>query len=123
MGTHEYFSAYNAVANKHGIGEREMLVLLKAYARYKADEGLGKSEDMRGWMNEAYDILPRFNCFGEGRIYIPDSFKGAKEFWESDSTQIHWRLSVEGLRFAEDNTDLFDAAMPLFVAVIDVQNA
>ena len=123
MGTHEYFTAYDAVVNKHGIGEREMLVLLKAYAQYKADEGLGKAEGMRGWINESYGILPYFNRFGEERIYIPDSFGGAEEFWESDDSKIHWRLSEEGLKFVEDNTALFDAAKPLFVAVIDVQNA
>lgn len=123
MGTHEYFKAYNAVANKHGIGEREMLVLLKAYAQYKDDEGLGKSEDMCGWISGAYDILPRFNCFGEGRIYIPDSFQDAKGFWEQDLDNTHWRLSAEGRKFVEDDINLFDAAVPLLVAVMDVQNA
>ena len=119
MGTHEYFTAYNAVVNKHGIGEREMLVLLKAYAQYKADEGQEKPEDECGWMNAEYDIVPSFNRFGEGRIYIPDSFVGAKNFWEPDSDKAHWRLSAAGLNFVDDNPDLFDAAMSVLEAVVN----
>lgn len=110
MGTHEYFMAYNAVADKHGIGEREMLVLLKAYAQYKADEGQEKPENECGWMNAEYDIVPSFNRFGEGRIYIPDSFYGAKDFWETDASQKHWRLSPGGLKFVADNQGLYDAS-------------
>lgn len=119
MGTQEYFKAYDAVAYKHGIGIREMLVLLKAYAQYKADEGLGRSVDERGWMNDVYDILSCLNRFGEGSVYIPDSFVSAKDFWEPDSDKAHWRLSAAGLKFVNDNPDLIDAAMSVLVAVVN----
>ena len=115
----EYLSAYDAVKDKHGIGRREMLVLLNAYAQYKADEGSDKSVDERGWMNDVYDILPSFNRFGEEQVHIPGSFDGAEDFWESDSDTKHWRLSAEGLKFVEDNPDLLDAAMPVLVAVVN----
>lgn len=119
MGTQEYFKAYDAVADKHDIGIREMLVLLKAYAQYKADERLGKSGDERGWMNDAYDILPSFNRFGDESIYIPDSFAGVEDFWESDSDKTHWRLSAAGLKFVDDNPHLLDVAMSVLVAVVN----
>ena len=96
-----------------------MLVLLKAYAQYKADEGLGKSVDERGWMNDVYDILSCFNHFGEESIYIPDSFEGAEDFWEPDSDKAHWRLSAAGLKFVYDNPHLLEAAMSVLVAVVN----
>lgn len=119
MGTQEYIKAYNSIANKRGIGIREMLVLLKAYARYKADEELGKPENECGWMSETYDILPCFNRFGEELIYIPDSFAGAEEFWESDSNNKHWRLSESGLMFVDDNQKLYDAFVGVSSTVLE----
>ena len=116
----EYLEAYDAVADTHGIGIREMLVLLKAYAQYKADEGLGKSVDERGWMNDVYDILPCFNRFGNGSVCIPGSFKNAEDFWETDASQKHWRLSSAGLKFVADNQGLYDASTVVLHAVLEV---
>lgn len=119
MGTTEFYKAYDAVVDKHNIGVREMLVLLKAYVQYKADEGSGKLEDRCGWMKEAYDILPCFNRFGEGCIFIPDSFGEASVFWESDVSRSYWRLAKEGLVFVEENQNLYEAFMSVAKVVIE----
>lgn len=120
MGTQEYFKAYDAVSEKYDIGVREMLVLLKAYAQYKADEGQGKPINDRGWMNDVYDILPCFNRFGRGLINIPDSLGRAEEFWEPNNDNAHWRLSKKGLAFVDENPELFDAFLGVSEAVREV---
>ena len=121
MGTQEFYKAYDAVVDKHGIGIREMIVLLKAYAQYKVDEGLGKSVDKRGWMNVAYDIAPIFNRFGNGRVFIPSSYGGAENFWESYSGGGYWRLSTDGLMYVEENEKLYEAFTNVAKAVFEVQ--
>lgn len=121
MGTQEFYKAYNTVENKHDIGVREMLVLLKAYAQYKADEGLGKSVEKRGWMNVEYDIAPIFNRFGNGHVFIPSSYGGAENFWEPYSGGVCWRLSKDGLMYVEENEKLYEAFTNVAKAVFEVQ--
>lgn len=119
MGTIEFYKAYDAVLDKHGNGVSEKQVLLKAYAQYKADEGLKRDLECCGWMNESYDILSCFNWFGKERIYIPDSFGGASDFRELDSEKTHWRLSGSG-SFFDMNKELCDAFWNMSKTVIEV---
>lgn len=121
----KFIEEFDHLDNKYGMGVREMLVLLKAYAQYKADAASGVPLQNRGWIRSPRALLPIFNRFGCEDVVIPTSYPGCVVkagtpcFWENKAGTNEWRLTEEAIRFVDQNHNLFECAEHLLKVVVE----
>lgn len=118
----EFYAEHKRLPCNYGMGIREMLVLLKAYAQYKADELSSVLPQDRGWIKSPRAVASCFNRFGEGDVIIPTSFprcSATPNFWENKQGTNEWRLTKDAIAFVDQNKKLYEAAKGMLKAVMD----
>ena len=112
----EFYEELKNLPCDYGMGPREILVVLKAYAQYKADEMSRKPPQDVGCVGSTWVLPPSLNRFGEEDVIIPDSFSGCNgkngspNFWVKRPDSDEWKLTPEAVAFVDAYPKLYAAA-------------